>query len=98
MQDAAEFARRLKEAIRASGYKQEYVAEKVGIKPATLSRIVNGKKQRLDLMTIAEIAHLVGTTVGYLLGEKGYEVSAVEAKELYRIMDAASKVFPPESK
>jgi transcriptional regulator with XRE-family HTH domain len=90
-----ELARRLKAAVRASGLKQEYLAEKVGIKPATLSRILNGKKERLDLATIAALAHSVNTTVGYLLGEKGFEYSAAEVAELRRVFDAASQLLGP---
>jgi transcriptional regulator with XRE-family HTH domain len=88
-----EFSRRLKAAVRASGLKQEYLAEKVGIKPATLSRILNGKKQRLDLATMAALAHSVNTTVGYLLGEQGYEYSGPEAAEFRRVLDAAAKLL-----
>lgn len=88
-------ARRLKAAVRASGLKQEYLAEKVGIKPATLSRILNGKKKRLDLATIAALAHSVNTTVGYLLNETGFEYSAAEAKEFRRVLDSAARLLGP---
>ena len=91
-----EFSRRLKAAVRASGMKQEYLAEKVGIKPATLSRILNGKKKRLDLATIADLAHSVNTTVGYLLGEQGFEYSGAEAAEFRRVLDAAAKLLGTE--
>ncbi|HYH09843.1 MAG TPA: XRE family transcriptional regulator [Thermoanaerobaculia bacterium] len=91
-----EFARRLKAAIRASGLKQEFLAEKVGIKPSTLSRIINGKKKRLDLATMAALAHSVNTTVGYLLGEQGFEYSGAEATEFRRVLTAAARLLGPE--
>lgn len=34
---------KLKEAIRASGYKQDYIANCIGISPKCLSERVNGK-------------------------------------------------------
>ena len=88
-----EFSRRLKAAVRASGLKQEHLAEKVGIKPSTLSRILNGKKQRLDLATMVALAHSVNTTIGYLLGEQGFEYSGAEAAEFRRVLDAAAKLL-----
>jgi transcriptional regulator with XRE-family HTH domain len=88
-----DFARRLKAAVRASGLKQEYLAEKVGIKPATLSRILNGKKKRLDLETMVALAHSVNTTVGHLLGEQGFEYSGAEAAEFRRVLDAAARLL-----
>ena len=92
-----ELARRLKEAVRASGLTQEYLAEKAGIKPATLTRILNGKKKRLDLATIATLAHSVDTTVGYLLDEPGYQYSTAEAKEFRRVLDEAARILDSSS-
>ena len=75
--------------------KQAYLAEQVGITATTLSRILNGKKKRLDLATIAALAHLVKTTVGYLLEEKGFEHSPAEAKAFRQVLEAAARYAGP---
>lgn len=40
----SEFTNAMKAAIRRSGYKDKFVAEKMGIEPRKLSDILNGRK------------------------------------------------------
>jgi len=68
---------RLREAIYRSGKKHSTIAEDAGVTPATLSRILTGKSRpRFD--TFVRIAHAVGETAGYLLGEHGFDFSREE--------------------
>lgn len=68
---------RLRLAVVRSGKKHSTVAEDAGITRASLSRILTGKSQpRFD--AFVRIAHAVGETAGYLLGEHGFSLSREE--------------------
>lgn len=71
---------RLRLAIAQDGRKQAAIAWQAEITPETLSRILNGAHPHLE--TIARIAHACGVTVGWLLREHGYSLSAEQRREL----------------
>lgn len=54
-------AKKLKEAIEASGIKQKFIAEKVGISETALSAMLNGK-QKIDVDTFMAIARVIRMT------------------------------------
>lgn len=75
---------RLREAVRDSGQKHAIIALDAGVAPETLSRILAGRDVRPSLDTIARIAHASGCTVGWLLGEPGYSLTADQVRDLRR--------------
>lgn len=58
------------------------LAEEVGIAPATLSRILSGKTMNPSFALVVSIVHAAGESVGWLLGERGYDLSADERKTM----------------
>src|SRR5260221_13190641 len=83
---------RLREAIDHSGMKHSLVALDARITPETLSRILTAEHQRPSLDTITRVAHAVNESVGWILGESGFALSAVELTQLrdvVRFLDTA---------
>lgn len=65
----------LEEAITKSGLKKSYIAQRVGIRPATLTALISGEtKTGPEMITGLKIARLLNTTVenlwGYLIKEE----------------------------
>ena len=62
----------LKKAVEDSGYKQNFIAEKVGVSEQTLSAILNGR-QKIDVDTFFGIANVLRMTPNelYVYGEGG---------------------------
>jgi transcriptional regulator with XRE-family HTH domain len=73
---------RLRDAIDQTGRTHTAVAEAAGIAPETLSRILNHEHSRPWLHTIVRLAREAGVTVGWVLGEQGFEVGPSERDEL----------------
>jgi SOS-response transcriptional repressor LexA len=78
---------RLREAVTQSGQKQSVIALDAGVTPETLSRILNAAHQRPSLDTVARIAHAVHANVGWLLGERGFALSARQLAELRQVVE-----------
>lgn len=79
---APRWSARLREAIRASGKTQSEIARIAGIPEETVSRLVTGQSGNPKLETVFCIAHALGTTVGWLLEERGYSLSADNVRQL----------------
>jgi len=60
-------AAKLKAAIDASGLKQKFIAEKVGISEAALSSMLNGN-QKIDIDTFFAIAVILRMTPDEIYG------------------------------
>jgi len=73
---------RLRYAVAQSREKHSLIARDAGVTPETLSRILNKHDQRPGLETVAKIAHAVGVSVGWLLGEDDYRLTAAEREQL----------------
>lgn len=95
---------RLREAVDRTGKKHSYVAERAGIAPATLSRILTGSMNpRFDV--VVRIAHAAGESVGWIVGEDAFTISAadrdrlIEAAEIItRVTQTASGVSSPHGR
>jgi transcriptional regulator with XRE-family HTH domain len=73
---------RLSAAIERSGKKHSTIAWEAGIAPETLSRVLNGTHARPSFETVAAIAHACGETVGWLLDERPFILSAEERRRV----------------
>jgi len=78
---------RLRDAVVRSGQKHSLIALDAGVAPETLSRLLNDPNQRPSLETITRIAHAVNENVGWLLGERGFTLSARQLAELRSTVD-----------
>jgi SOS-response transcriptional repressor LexA len=83
---------RLRRAIEKSGKKQSAIAADAGITPTTLSRILTAAHERPTLDTIVRIARALDESVGWILDEPSFYLSADDQRKLYdavRILDAS---------
>ena len=69
---------------------QSRLAEEAGISPEALSKIINGVTADPQLDTIVRIAHVLGETVGSLLGETGFDLDAADQQHLRTIIHWAT--------
>ena len=88
-----EWQRRLREAVERSGEKHSLIAYDAHVAPETLSRLLNDPNQRPSLATIAKVAHAVGVSVGWLLGEDEYRFTAAEQEQLWKAAELIMKVL-----
>jgi transcriptional regulator with XRE-family HTH domain len=73
---------RLRKAIEKSGKKHSAVAKEAGIRPATLSRILTSVHERPALDTIVRITHAIDESVGWLLDEPSFFLSADDQRKV----------------
>src|SRR5205823_10402930 len=88
---------RLRTAVRASRRKHRAIAADAGITPVTLSRILNAAEVKPAFETVVRIAHAVGESVGWLLEEPGYPLSAEQRSRLAEAVEFLHGTFlgPP---
>lgn len=84
---------RLGEVIRKRGLVQARVADMAGVPKETLNRIVKGATKDPRVMTLTKIAMALDLTVGWLLGEKGYELTGDERHELRRFVEMFERLL-----
>lgn len=82
-----DIAFRLRELLEQRGLKQSRMAELAGLPNETVNRIVRGVTKNPGVVTMTRIADALGVTVGWFLGEKGYEFSAEDRAEVRRFID-----------
>lgn len=85
----AAFRRTLKCFIESKGLLQKDFAEEVGIKPVTLSRYINGRRNP-DLIYVYKIARYFGVTIDYLLGIND-DKNAIFSKEIREVCELYSR-------
>jgi len=81
-----DIATRLQELLKQRGLKQSRVAELAGLPNETVNRIVTGTTKNPGAYTLAKLGDGIGVTVGWMLGEKGFEFSAEDRVELRRLI------------
>jgi hypothetical protein len=64
---------RLQQAVRAKG-KQSAVAAEANVNPSALSDILTRKTADPQLHTVIDVCRVCNVTVGWVLGESGYEL------------------------
>lgn len=74
-------SKRLKELREKSGYKQDFVADKLGIKSNTLSGYENGNRSPHPEMLV-ELSRFYKVTTDYLLGQSEHpKLTTIEDNE-----------------
>lgn len=81
-----DLARRLQELLDERRLTQTRVAELAGLPNETVNRIVRGTTKNPGVYTMLKIARALGVTLGWLVGEKGFEFSPERRSELRRII------------
>jgi SOS-response transcriptional repressor LexA len=81
-----EISARLQQRLEERGLTQTRVAELAGVPDETVSRIVSGKTKNPRVFTLSKIARVLGVTVGWILGERGFEFSPEQRAELRRFV------------
>jgi SOS-response transcriptional repressor LexA len=74
---------RLRQAVDATG-KHSVVAADAGIHPSSLSEILN-RVTRPQLETVIDICRACGVTVGWILGEQGFELGDADYEQMTAI-------------
>jgi len=81
-----EFAFRLQDLLDQRQLTRSRVAELAGLPDETVNRIVSGTTTNPRIETLAKIAYALNVTIGWILGEKGFELSTEDRAELRRII------------
>jgi len=79
-----DIASRLRAVLKERRLTQSRLAEFAGIPSETVNRIFKGITKNPGILTMSKIAGALGVTVGWFLGEKGFEFSAFDRDELRR--------------
>jgi transcriptional regulator with XRE-family HTH domain len=83
---------RLRMAIEKSGKKHSVIAAEAGITRATLSRVLTATHENPTLGTIVKIAHAIDESVGWILDEPSYLLSADDQRKMHdavRVMESS---------
>src|SRR5256885_1043994 len=94
-----DIAARLQDLLDQRGWTQSRLAELADIPTETVNRIVKGKTKNPTVDTLIKIAAAFDVTVGWFLGEKGFEFSPDDRTELRRFVqwgDGILKATQPE--
>jgi transcriptional regulator with XRE-family HTH domain len=81
-----DIASRLRGLLEQRALTQTRVAELAGLPNETVNRIVKGTTKNPGVYTTLRIARALDVTLGWLVGEKGFEFSAEKRAELRRIV------------
>lgn len=79
------FGENLRKIVKERGVKQAWLAAEAEVPEETVSRLMTGKTDDPRVSTARKIAVALNTTVGELLGEEGFEFTALDRAELERI-------------
>lgn len=88
-----EWRERLRQAIGRSGLTHAVIAERAGVDPATLSRVLNGHGSRPGFDVVVRITLAAGESVAWLIGERDPRLTAAERATL---LDAAEILLKRE--
>ncbi|MGZ5433682.1 MAG: S24 family peptidase [Thermoanaerobaculia bacterium] len=83
---------RFRAAVEAKG-KHSAVALEAGVDPSALSDILRRTTNDPKLQTIARVCRVCGVTVGWVLGEKGFELGEADYAQLQNLAEwTAAKI------
>jgi len=88
-----DMATRLRAAMEQRGLRQNQVADISGVPEKTVSRILSGDTKNPRIDTLQGIAGALDVTVGWALGERGYEFSPDDRDQLRRVVRWANAVL-----
>lgn len=95
-----DIALRLRDLLDQRRLSQSALAERAGLPPETVNRIVNGVTKNPGVYTLLKMAVALDVTLGWLVGEKGFEFSADKRGELRRaitFLDELLKATEPDA-
>lgn len=81
-----EIALKLRQILKERGLSQTRLAELAGLPPETVNRIVKGTTKNPTVDTMARIAAALNVTVGWFLGEKGFDFTPDRRRKLREFM------------
>lgn len=84
---------RLRQLLEQRGLTQTRVAELAGVPIETVNRIVKGVTKNPGVHTLAKLAGALDVTVGWFLGEKGFEFTPERRGELRRFLGWAEELL-----
>lgn len=84
---------RLRDVIESRGLRQSRLAVLADLPGETLNRIVNGVTKNPGVYTLAKITYALDLTVGWLLGEKGFELSGDDRSDLRRLVALGQRIL-----
>jgi transcriptional regulator with XRE-family HTH domain len=84
-----EFRDRLRAAVERAASRKDVYGD--GVSEGGLSKILSGEVENPRIFTVKSIADRLGVTVGELLGETGFELTAADRAELARIAQWIAK-------
>lgn len=73
---------RIQAAMDAKGWNQARLAIESGVAGETLSKIMTGATEDPQTSTLTRLAHVLDETVGSLLGEKGFDMTAADQQRV----------------
>jgi SOS-response transcriptional repressor LexA len=82
-----DIASRLRDLLKERGLTQSRLAELADIPNETVNRIARETTKNPGVITLSKIANALGVTVGWFLGERGFEFSADDRVELRRFLN-----------
>lgn len=92
MDSANRWRDRLREAVDRSWMKRSAIAREAGTAPETLSRILTGRSPNPGFDLVVRITHAAGESVGWVLGERGYCLSAEQVTRAREVAKVLRKV------
>jgi transcriptional regulator with XRE-family HTH domain len=73
------FAERLQAVVEEKGWSQKVLAQRSGLHPVQISRLLRGERTRVEAETIRRLAKALEVSADYLLGLDDPEVELVAA-------------------
>ncbi|HEX2123166.1 MAG TPA: S24 family peptidase [Thermoanaerobaculia bacterium] len=73
---------RIQAAMDAKGWNQARLAAESGVAEETLSKIMTGATEDPQMSTLTRLAYALDETVGALLGEKGFDLTAADQQRV----------------
>lgn len=75
----------LKTAIDKRGWTQKDLADKSGIKPSNISRLIKGKVEEPELSTLVRLSEALNTPLGHLIELAGFSIGPMGTPESQQI-------------
>jgi SOS-response transcriptional repressor LexA len=88
-----DLADRLRDAMENKGFRQSKLAELASVPEETLSRILTRVTMDPRVFTLKKLADPLDVTIGWLLGEKGYEISGDDRGDFRSVIEVLERLL-----